>query len=228
MAGPANAAEALGMAKDPKPKRAGGIPLGDPIDTLSAQIRGVVKRLDELRRREEACTLDELHAAGDMFDRLAKELREQHADLVQRRLRLQFGVSAEPAVGPADRDVSRRAPPSLSRASLELLSKTVATNIADQVAKQLEPLTARLHALEAKGSAPGMKFAGVWQRALGYGEGSVVTYDGSAWIALKDIVAGEKPSDGATSWQLVVKRGRDGKDVAAGVKPATSSVRLGA
>lgn len=60
-------------------------------------------------------------------------------------------------------------------------------------------------------AAGGLKFAGVWQRAQSYGKGNVVTHEGSAWVALKDVPEGSRPAYDLDSWQLMVKAGRDGR-----------------
>ncbi|MDX0415211.1 transposase [Sinorhizobium medicae] len=75
---------------------------------------------------------------------------------------------------------------------------------------QIADLTKRLDALEAGG----IKYCGVWQRAASYAKGSIVTDGGSAWVALKNTEDGDKPGD-ASSWQLMVKAGRNGRDVPA-------------
>jgi hypothetical protein len=77
----------------------------------------------------------------------------------------------------------------------------------------LKPTTVRLDALEARQTAlesRGLAYVGVFQRAATYRRGSVVTHEGSAWIATVD-AEGVEPGDGKI-WQLLVKRGRDGKD----------------
>lgn len=56
---------------------------------------------------------------------------------------------------------------------------------------------------------PAMIYRGVFGSAPSYGRGDVVTWGGSAWVALKDTSA--KPEH-SSDWQLAVKRGRDGKD----------------
>jgi hypothetical protein len=61
---------------------------------------------------------------------------------------------------------------------------------------------------ERIGEAGGLKYAGTWQRVGSYVKGSVVTFDGSAWVAVKEAGEGEKPG-ASESWQLMVKRGKD-------------------
>ncbi len=52
---------------------------------------------------------------------------------------------------------------------------------------------------------------GVYRPGTLYLKGSTVTAQGSLWIAQAD--TREKPGDGATSWRLAVKKGRDGRDL---------------
>ncbi len=56
-----------------------------------------------------------------------------------------------------------------------------------------------------------IRYRGVWQNSDEYKRGHVVTDNGSAWHAVKDIEPGERPGV-SKSWQLMVKAGRDGKD----------------
>lgn len=73
--------------------------------------------------------------------------------------------------------------------------------------QQMNAVGERLAALEATG----IKFSGVWQRATGYQRGCVVTHQGSAWCAVRDHEEPEEPGK-SDCWQLMVKRGADGKD----------------
>ena len=57
-----------------------------------------------------------------------------------------------------------------------------------------------------------MNYKGVWEPGA-YVAGSIVTHGGSAWIA--KTTTGSKPGEPAIesrAWQLMVKRGADGKD----------------
>jgi hypothetical protein len=63
---------------------------------------------------------------------------------------------------------------------------------------------ARLARLEAM---PRLKYMGVWRPGGDYQEGAMVSHSGSLWIA-KSATGDERPGNGATSWQLAVKRGR--------------------
>jgi hypothetical protein len=70
-------------------------------------------------------------------------------------------------------------------------------------------LEARIKSLECR---PPLKYCGVWIAGKTYPENSLVTRDGSLWIARRSTAA--YPGGGAEpdSWQLCVKRGADGKD----------------
>jgi hypothetical protein len=74
--------------------------------------------------------------------------------------------------------------------------------------KTIERLEARLADVEKRG----LRYLGVYQRAMDYRRGDATTHDGSLWIATDD-TRGQPGVD--ANWQLAVKRGRDGKDVSA-------------
>ncbi|RVD42200.1 hypothetical protein EN742_08255 [Mesorhizobium sp. M4A.F.Ca.ET.020.02.1.1] len=76
-------------------------------------------------------------------------------------------------------------------------------------------IEARLDHLEnqtAELEKSGVRYGGVYQRANTYNRGSVVTHLGSAWVAIKDADVGVTPQDSPDIWQLMVKKGHDGKD----------------
>lgn len=66
--------------------------------------------------------------------------------------------------------------------------------------KRMGNIEKRLDHIEKNGGA--MVYRGVFQRAMSYEKGNMVTHQGSAWIALRDTDA--KPGDG-DAWQLAVK-----------------------
>ena len=70
----------------------------------------------------------------------------------------------------------------------------------------LVKLEGRVAEIETRGIA----YKGVWQPALQYKPGDLVTYDGSIFHANADTRA--KPGNGSATWSLAVKRGSDGKD----------------
>ena len=65
--------------------------------------------------------------------------------------------------------------------------------------------------LDGKDGAPGLRYCGVFVDGTAYERGDVVTWAGSAWHCHAPTTT-IKPGDSATAWQLVVKRGRDGRD----------------
>lgn len=74
----------------------------------------------------------------------------------------------------------------------------------DAVTESFQALKARVEELEA---AP-IRYRGVWQRADEYRRGHVVTDNGSAWCAIRNVPVGERPGSSA-GWQLMVKAGKD-------------------
>ena len=75
----------------------------------------------------------------------------------------------------------------------------------------IKPLKARIAKLEAQIEelqANGLKYAGVWQRAGSYSKGTVVTFDGSMFVAVKNTQPAQAPLT-SDCWQLAVKAGRD-------------------
>lgn len=58
---------------------------------------------------------------------------------------------------------------------------------------------------------PGLEYCGVYVDGRSYARGDLVTYAGSAWHCNDPTTT--KPGEGAKAWTLMVKRGRDGKDV---------------
>lgn len=95
----------------------------------------------------------------------------------------------------------------MTGAILEALARALGPVIKEYVEKELAPLRAQIKALDAR---PTLEYRGTWTRGMPYGTASGVTHRGSLWIARGPTV--EEPGDGATSWQLAAKRGRDGKD----------------
>lgn len=59
---------------------------------------------------------------------------------------------------------------------------------------------------------PGLRYLGVFVAGKTYDLGDCVTWDGSLWHCHSETTTA-KPGDGSKTWQLIVKRGRDGKDL---------------
>lgn len=92
----------------------------------------------------------------------------------------------------------------------EALARAIAPVIRRYVADSMSETTAKLEARIVELEGQGVRYCGVFQSAMAYKRGDLVTFDGSMWVALRNVVV-EKPG-ASESWQLCVKRGRDGKD----------------
>ena len=68
----------------------------------------------------------------------------------------------------------------------------------------IEDMAARIEDLERKQP----QYRGTWKAGCMYSQGSFITHDGSVFCAMQD--TDTKPGTDAT-WQLAVKRGRDGR-----------------
>jgi hypothetical protein len=88
--------------------------------------------------------------------------------------------------------------------AIGVTSKEVETELRSDFQSQHAALAARVARLEA---IPRLRYHGVWQAAQEYTEGSMVSCSGSLWIA-KSATGDQRPGNGATAWQLAVKRGR--------------------
>lgn len=100
--------------------------------------------------------------------------------------------------------------------------ESLADTIGEAIARGVAPLQKRLAELERRveaAEATGLKYMGVHQRAVDFPRGSVVTDRGSLWVALRAVPAGgARPGEGEDNpWQLIVKRGQDGRDGRAGL-----------
>lgn len=87
------------------------------------------------------------------------------------------------------------------------LRKWGAQKIYGPLLKKIEALESEVQSLRQEKSS--LRYMGVFQRAITYQRGNIVTHDGSAWIKISD------SDDGAPgaceSWQLMVKRGKDAR-----------------
>jgi hypothetical protein len=82
-------------------------------------------------------------------------------------------------------------------------------HIGKLVGEELAKRDARIAELEAR--PVGLNYAGVFKPTASYPKHSAVSHAGSVWCAKKDFPSGE-PGTANSGWQLVCKRGRDGKD----------------
>jgi hypothetical protein len=89
--------------------------------------------------------------------------------------------------------------------------------IAQAIKMAAEPLAARIKALEAKiatleAQPKAMQWCGVWRDGgATFEKNDVVTCDGSVWICKQQTTAKPGTDDGQ-SWQMMLRRARDGRD----------------
>jgi hypothetical protein len=112
----------------------------------------------------------------------------------------------------------------------ELLNEIVdvIANVRDEMRDKIAALESRLAAntlvsntelldrIEALEARPMMKYCGVYEAGRTYHEGEVITDHGCAWICVtKDTTIRPAFASDASSrcWRLMVKAGRDGKDL---------------
>jgi hypothetical protein len=108
----------------------------------------------------------------------------------------------------------------LSEDLLEALAKGMVPVIRQWIADAVNPLAARLDAMEKhKGLAPfvarlaqleakpSLQYEGTWNEAKTYSCGALVTFQGGLWHC-EDTNMGVRPGAGSSSWKLAVKRGR--------------------
>ena len=79
----------------------------------------------------------------------------------------------------------------------EAFMRELARAIGDHTTALEKRLAAEIAALKAEVAelrASGLKYAGVWQRANGYARGSVVTWDGCMFVAIKDTQPADAPA----------------------------------
>lgn len=81
----------------------------------------------------------------------------------------------------------------------------------DDYAKPLKQEIDELKGRIAELEAGGIRYCGIYQRASAYKRGSVVTHQGSMFVAVVDVGPNEVPLL-SQSWQLSAKKGRDGRD----------------
>jgi hypothetical protein len=93
----------------------------------------------------------------------------------------------------------------ISKREFERFQEYLGKAMAEELAKR----DARIKELEER--PVGLNYAGVFKPTASYPKHSAVSHAGSVWCAKKDFPSGE-PGTANSGWQLVCKRGRDGKD----------------
>lgn len=104
-------------------------------------------------------------------------------------------------------------PVTLLQHDFEQIFVEVAEATKAAIATATAPLQKRIEEFEhklAEVETHGVRYMGVFQRALVYEKGSLVTHDGSMWCAVER--TSDEPGSGSNAWQLAVKRGRDAKE----------------
>lgn len=81
---------------------------------------------------------------------------------------------------------------------------------------RIKELERRLAEIESQG----VQYCGVYQKALGYRRGSLVTSGGALWACLADAPEGVTPGTNPAYWQLAQKSTKPTKRVAATGRPA--------
>jgi hypothetical protein len=92
---------------------------------------------------------------------------------------------------------------------IRLVVSTIA-GVRDALSARADALDARILALEQRPAAP--RYVGVHEDNRTYEAGDIVTLGGSMWIAKERTFAKpDEHTDGARTWTLCVKRGREGR-----------------
>lgn len=84
-------------------------------------------------------------------------------------------------------------------------------DIARSVRKRLDPITAKIEALEARvaeleGRSLADTYGGVHDSERAYQRGTTITHDGALWLAVGDAEAGARPGKSA-AWRMILKSG---------------------
>lgn len=86
----------------------------------------------------------------------------------------------------------------------------------DAITEAFQGLKARVEMLESHG----VRYCGVWQRALPYRKGSLVTSSGALWVCLAEAPEGVMPGTNPSIWQLAQKSIKPTKRVRANGRPS--------
>lgn len=97
-------------------------------------------------------------------------------------------------------------------AARQRFGQLVADTLVAAILEELPQLVDRRVAA-AVAAIPVLRHVGTYDPARAYTEQEVVTADGSMWVARSGSIGIKPGTDaGAASWQLVVKRGKDGRN----------------
>ena len=90
----------------------------------------------------------------------------------------------------------------MKKSEWETLVKAIAPPIVEILKRTVDPLKARIAALEQR---PTSKYCGIHQPEPVYEEGSLCTKGGSLWIATRQTAG--RPGGDDSGWRLIVKSG---------------------
>ena len=90
----------------------------------------------------------------------------------------------------------------MTRTQMQVLVEQLASAVVDVLKKSVDPLKARIEALETR---PAVKFAGTWRDGDTYPEGRLVQHKGGLWLAIA--TTDRRPGVEDSNWRLVVKSG---------------------
>jgi hypothetical protein len=196
-------------------------------ETLTGQIIELRSELDkrtdaaDYKSFELCADLATANARGDRSEAegaaLRAELDKRSTD-AQNELRAELGQIATAtaehianAVAPVQAEiVELRASADTRGDALEAEGAELRNQVAGLLvrAEALEEENTRLREVMTKATIP--QWRGVWREGETFERGAVVAHSGASWIARDQ--TSEKPGDGATAWQLMVKAARHGKD----------------
>jgi hypothetical protein len=86
----------------------------------------------------------------------------------------------------------------------EAQAKAIAQFVVDEIARAITPLRERIAQLEQRG----VEYCGVYQRAVGYRRGAIVTFDNHMHVAVTDVEPNQAPLQ-SSAWQLCLKGAHD-------------------
>lgn len=100
----------------------------------------------------------------------------------------------------------------MTQTMLAALVRGIAKPITEQIEKSIAPLRSRIEVLESQlaaeqGNTRGFDYKGVWTSGTTYRRNQGVTFAGSLWICLVDVISEPTRPNESRDWQLAVKRG---------------------
>jgi hypothetical protein len=104
------------------------------------------------------------------------------------------------------------------QASEKLFLRTVGRWVAARFKKEIAPLIERIDQLETQVreqkaqvrelQTRGVRYCGIYQRAMGYERGDCTTHDGAMWVVIADEAKPMEAPGKSAAWQLCWKAAR--------------------